>query len=254
MNVKKLGLIFLFLFIFLVLFSREKGQYNGPLRPIGAFTGIIQKSYHYFSSGVRGSTGKYFNLLKVKTENELLTKENLVIRAQLGEFAELKKENERLKSLLDFKTNNKSRLLAAKVIGQDLFNEHNFLSLNRGENHGAKNYMAVISTGSVVGYIIETYKYTSKVLLITDKYSSIDSIVQRSRVRGLLEGFQKNTRLNYLNIDDDVQVGDMVVTSGLQNIFPKGFPIGQVTQVDSCLLYTSPSPRDATLSRMPSSA
>lgn len=232
MNLKKIAIFISFIIAFMIYFSLEKGQYGKPLSFVSSSAGFIQKSYHYLSSGVRGSTGKYLNLLRVKTENEQLVNENLFIRAQLGELTELKKENMRLYDLLDFKSKNKSELLAAKVIGQDLFKEHHMISLNRGRKDGVKDYMAVITTGTVVGYIIEVHRSTSKVLLLTDKYASIDSIVQRSRIRGLLEGAQEFALLKYLKVDDDVQVGDLIVTSGLQNIFPKGFPIGEVTEVD----------------------
>ncbi len=216
----------------MIYFSLEKGQNQKPIPGVSSSGGLIQKSYHYLSSGVRGSTGKYLNLIRIKTENEQLVNENLFIRAQLGELTELKKENERLSDLLQFKSKNKSQLLAAKVIGQDLFKEHHMISLNRGKKDGVKDYMAVITTGTVVGYTIETHKTTSKVLLLTDKYASIDTIIQRSRVRGLIEGAQSHALLKYLKVDDDVQVGDLIVTSGLQNIFPKGFPIGEVTEID----------------------
>lgn len=123
-------------------------------------------------------------------------------------------------------------LLGAKVIGRDLIADHHSVTINRGTSHGIKTNMAAITTGGVVGYVFRTEVYTSQILLLVDRYAIIDAIVQRSRARGIVEGRGPDAcRLRYLNRSDDVQVGDLVVTSGLYNIFPKGFPIGIVTSV-----------------------
>jgi rod shape-determining protein MreC len=80
-----------------------------------------------------------------------------------------------------------------------------------------------------VGYILEPEVFTSKILLLTDRYAAIYAIVQRSRARGIIEGKDGDiTSLKYLKREDDIVEGDLVVTSGLDNIFPKGFPIGRV--------------------------
>jgi rod shape-determining protein MreC len=93
--------------------------------------------------------------------------------------------------------------------------------------------MAAISVAGVVGYVFRVEPDSSHVLLMTDRYAVIDAIVQRSRARGLIEGVGRNqSRLRFLKRSDDVQEGDLVVTSGLLNIFPKGFPIGKVKSVD----------------------
>ncbi|MCB0384688.1 MAG: rod shape-determining protein MreC, partial [Bdellovibrionales bacterium] len=89
-----------------------------------------------------------------------------------------------------------------------------------------------ITTGGVVGYVFRVEAFTAQILLLVDRYAVIDAIVQRSRARGIVEGrSSEGCRLRYLNRSDDVQIGDLVVTSGLDNIFPKGFPIGLVTSV-----------------------
>ena len=123
-------------------------------------------------------------------------------------------------------------LLAAKVVGRDLLADHHSITINRGSQHGIEKNMAAITTGGVVGYVFRVEPFTSQILLLVDRYAVIDSIVQRSRARGLVEGRGPEAcRLRYLNRSDDVKVGDLVVTSGLDNIFPKGFPVGLVTSV-----------------------
>lgn len=203
------------------------------VKPFIFASGVVQNMYSGFSSGVRGTTSLYLNLINIKKNNQNLQKENAELRAQLGALTELKLENQRLNNLLGFKENTKMELLTAKVIGKDLLIDHTTLTINRGTHHGVKEFMAVITIGGVVGYVIQPQTFTSQILLLTDRYASIDAIVQRSRARGIVEGLNKNTcQLNYLERDDDVKVGDKIVTSGLNNIFPKGFAVGTVTNVE----------------------
>jgi rod shape-determining protein MreC len=144
----------------------------------------------------------------------------------------LKLENERLNHLLGFKQQTNMELLTAKVIGKDLLPDHHTITINRGTENGLKKNMAALTVAGAVGYVYRVQAYTSQILLLTDRYSAIDAIIQRSRARGITEGFSRESfRMRYLRRNDDVVDGDLVVTSGLDNIFPKGFPIGVVTSV-----------------------
>jgi len=202
-------------------------------KPFTWTSGWVQKGYSSFSSGVRGTTAMYIDLINIKVQNKGLQRENAELRAQLGSMTELKMENERLSKLLGFKQSSNLELLAARVIGHDLLPDHKTISIDRGTVHGIKKNMATITTGGVVGYIYRTEATTSQILLLDDRYAVIDAIVQRSRARGFVEGYARDqVRLRYLKRSDDVQVGDLIVTSGLDNIFPKGFPIGTVTSID----------------------
>lgn len=202
-------------------------------KPFTWSAGLIQKAYSSFSSGVRGTTAMYIDLINIKVQNRELQRENAELRAQLGSMTELKMENERLSNLLGFKQAANLELLAGRVIGRDLLAEHHTIWIDRGTEHGVKKNMATITTGGVVGYIYRTEATTSQILLLTDRYAVIDAIVQRSRARGFVEGYAKDqARLRFLKRSDDVQVGDLIVTSGLNNIFPKGFQIGTVTAID----------------------
>jgi rod shape-determining protein MreC len=202
-------------------------------KPFTWSAGLVQKAYSSFSSGVRGTTAMYVDLINIKVQNRELQRENAELRAQLGSMTELKMENERLSKLLGFKQSANMELLAGRVIGRDLIADHHTIWIDRGTDHGVKKNMATITTGGVVGYIYRTEPTTSQILLLTDRYAVIDAIVQRSRARGFVEGYAKDqARLRYLKRSDDVQVGDLIVTSGLNNIFPKGFQIGTVTSID----------------------
>lgn len=210
--------------------SEEELWFTKPFSFVG---GVIQGAFSSFSSGVRGTTGMYLDLINIKTENRELKVEIAELRAQLGAMRELKVENERLSKLLGFRQSSNMDLLAAKVVGKDLLIDHQTLTVNRGTHHGVKKNMAALTVGGVVGYVFRADLYTAQILLITDRYAAIDALVQRSRARGIVEGSSRDsTTLKYVKRGDDVQVGDLVVTSGMYNVFPKGFPIGIVKQVN----------------------
>jgi rod shape-determining protein MreC len=210
--------------------SAEELWFTKPFTFMG---GVAQRAFAGFSSGVRGTTAMYLDLIGVKRENQALKTKLAEQNALLGTMTELKMENERLGQLLGFKQNSKMDLLAARVIARDMMPDHNTLTVDRGTNHGIQKNMAVITIGGVVGYTMRVENNTSLILLLTDTYAVVDAVVQRSRARGLVEGTGAATaRLNYLKRSDDLKIGDLVVTSGLDNIFPKGFPIGSITAID----------------------
>ncbi len=210
--------------------SEEELWFTKPFTFAG---GLLQRSFASFSSGVRGTTALYLDLISIKKENLQLNQQLAELNAQLGAMTELKLENERLNQLLGFKQGTKMELLAARVIGRDLLPDHNTITIDRGSDHGIQKNMAALTIGGIVGYTYRVEKASSQIILLTDRYAVIDAIAQRSRARGLVEGLSRgDCRLRYLKRSDDIKVGDLVVTSGLFNIFPKGFPIGTVTSVD----------------------
>jgi len=159
--------------------------------------------------------------------------------ALLEENNRLKEEiglNERLRDLLKFKEESPYPVVAAKILSLNGFgtgeNWTRTLTLDRGTISGIMVDMPVVSTQGVIGRVIETLKHTSTVLLLTDPRSDIDVIIQRTRIHGIVEGGSDKLILKYIRQFDDVETGDMVVTSGLSGIFPKGLQVGMVTRVE----------------------
>jgi len=212
--------------------KRSPGEEPWYRKPVSATVSVVQSGYSSFTSGVRSTTSMYLKLIGIKKRNLELMHENEELRAKLGAITELKLENERLTKLLDFKRSTNMTLLAAKVIARDLSPDHYAIRINRGTRNGLKKLMGVITVEGVVGYVLKADADSAQVLVLTDRSSAIDGIVQRTRARGLISGKNSSTcRLRYLERADDVAVGDMIVTSGLQGYFPKGFPIGRLTSV-----------------------
>lgn len=153
---------------------------------------------------------------------------------------ELRKENERLRKALNMPGLDKSKLLGANVVRQDLSGPFNILVIDRGEKEGAKRGMIVLSEGALAGRIEKVAKHHSTVLLLTDPNHSVDILTQRSRSRGILIGQRQTAtmqrllgvgRMEYIDGRSDIKKGDVVVTSGLDGRYPEGLPVGTIENV-----------------------
>lgn len=210
---------------------RETGWYN---KPFSLLSGLAQSGFFSFSDGIRGTTSLYLNLINLKKKSAGIEAENRELKTRLASLDELSTENNRLRALLDFKAQSKMTLIAARVMSKDLLSDHNTLQIDKGSNHGLKKGMAVITTEGVVGSLLRVEPFSALILLVTDRYSVVDGIVSRSRARGIVEGRNQSTCvLRYVEKSEDIQTGDLVITSGIDNIFPKGFPIAKVEVVES---------------------
>lgn len=217
----------------LILNTQRQGDESKILAPFSLIVSFVNTSYADFSHGVKETAGFYLNLIQIKRQNAKLQQENSELQTRLNQFEEILKENERLNGLLDFKKTDKLELIPARVMGIDMSPDYDTISINRGTRDGLKPFMAVISTEGVVGYIFRPQRISSQVLLLSDRNAVIDAHILRSRARGLVEGHSRDKlRMTHLLRADDVIVGDIVVTSGINQIFPKGFPVGKVISVE----------------------
>lgn len=234
-DVRKIILILLLLPLPLISINMEQKPFtsNWVSQPLVLLSTSVQELFYGFSAGIQGTTAMYLNLISIKKNSETLASKNKELEARLQQFSDLEVENGRLKSLLDFKQNTKMEMKSAQVIGLDLMTDHKTLSINKGTEDGLKTGQAVVSAQGVLGYVFRPSLKSSQVMLITDRYAVVDGIVQRTRARGIVEG--KNSSacvLKYVERSEDVKEGDLVVTGGLDNIFPKGFPIAIVERVE----------------------
>jgi rod shape-determining protein MreC len=232
---KKLLLLLFVIAVPLLSINMQKkpGEPSIFLKPFSSMVGLVQNVYLGFSGGVQDTMSRYIHILNVKSENLGLEKENGQLKARQSLFNELRLENERLNGLLGFKNSTNMELIAARVTGLDLFGERSTIRINKGQKESVHKGMAVVTSSGVVGYVYNSEKYSSQVLVLADRYAVIDARVQRTRARGVVEGYTLGLcKLKYLRLSDDVKQGDIIVTSGLDDIFPKGFPIGEVTLVE----------------------
>lgn len=213
--------------------QRNEGELSFFLKPFFITASFIQSSVSNYSDSVQKTTSLYLNLIDIKKNNrEMLVKMN-ALESELLTLKSLELENIRLSELLEFKKVSPHKLLAARVIGHDLLGQHTTLFIDKGSKDGIQPGQAVITPKGVIGSILNTEEDFSQVLTLTDTYSAIDAVVERSQARGIVEGASPSIcKLKYLQRTDDVQAGDLIITTGLDGVFPKGFPIGTVTKVE----------------------
>ena len=155
-----------------------------------------------------------------------------LLRWRLFDLREISQENARFKNLFNFKQKSPLQLLAARVIGRSMDSWSSSVIIDKGKYSGIKSGMAVISPQGLVGSIVESMDNTSKVLLINDPNQGIFSIVQRSRQEGLVNGtLGSNLVMRYLPDDAAIVVGDVIITSELSQIYPKGLLVGRVVHI-----------------------
>lgn len=166
------------------------------------------------------------------TQNERLSREMDSLRNKLNAQEEVFLENARLKDLLSFKEKSPYNLISCRVIGRAADSWTSSIIVDKGRNSGIRKGMAVISYLGVIGRVTEAFELTSKALLINDPNLSISAIVQRSRQEGLVTGtLGSRLVMRYLPQEPDIRINDIIITSGLNGIYPKGLTIGTVVDV-----------------------
>lgn len=182
--------------------------------------------------GVGGVWSGYIDLVGTRRENQRLHERVSGLESELVRLGELERENARLSELLALRGHVEGVVYGARVIARDPGPLSMTLTIDRGERDHVRRGMAVLSPEGVVGQISEASHTAARVVLLTDHNSGIDAIVQRSRARGIVQGGPDGScYMNYLSRDADVVVGDRVLTSGLDQVFPKGIVIGEVVDV-----------------------
>ncbi len=166
-------------------------------------------------------------------ENEQLRRERLESEFRLQRLAALEMENARLRELLDSTARVGSRALIAEILAVDLDPYRQRFDLNRGLIDGVYVGQALIDAQGVVGQIVRAAPFTAEAVLITDADHAVPVSVNRNGLRTIAVGTGDSGRLRlpYLTNNADVQVGDLLVSSGLGGVFPAGYPVGRVIEV-----------------------
>jgi rod shape-determining protein MreC len=212
--------------------SRSPRDYRIYDRGIVALTSPIQGAISWSLDQIVNFSQNYLFLWHTRKDNLLLFEENRKLLGLIANLQEAEQENVRLKSLLAFKEDHHFETLLAQVIANDVSTEFRAIRINRGGKSGILKNMAVVTHEGVVGRILRTTDHTSDVITLFDLLSAVDATNHRSRARGVVEGLTDNTcQLRFALRTDDNQVNDLLVSSGLGGIFPKGIPIGTVIKV-----------------------
>ena len=218
--------------LFLALSSRQPKIAQGPSRltlpVVGPFQRMIIHSTRFF----REIWEHYFMLVSVAEDNERLRGSLREARALNHQRQEILLANKRLHDLLSLKEHLEQETIAAQVIGKDPSPWFQTIIVDKGIIDGVEKGLPVVNPEGVVGLVIETAGHYAKVRLITDPNSAVDALVQKNRARGVIKGGTSGyCVLSYVLRKHDLAVGDKIISSGMDTVFPKGLPIGQVSEI-----------------------
>jgi len=199
---------------------------------VGAVSPFERAGSYVFGS-FRDTWRNYFALRNTKRDNDDLHRENDALKLRVAQLEGKAAEADRLGALLHFRQSQADvPMVAARVIGGSPGTGSLTIQLDRGEHDGIRKDMGVITPDGVVGKIIETYPNTSQVLLLTDKASGVGAKFADSGIQHPVGGVgEAMLALKYVPTDDVVYVGQRVVTSGMDRIFPRDLPVGTITEV-----------------------
>jgi rod shape-determining protein MreC len=199
---------------------------------VGAFSPFERAGSHGILH-LRDTWRHYFALQNAARENEDLRRENDQLKMQVNQLQSKATEADRLAALLNFRKGHENvPMLASRVIATSAGMAAATVVLDRGAKDGLKKNMGVITPEGVVGKIAEVYDDTCMVLLLTDKDSGIGAMLGNSRIQSPVGGTgEPLLAMKYVPNDDAVNLGERVVTSGMDKIFPRDLPIGTITDI-----------------------
>jgi rod shape-determining protein MreC len=199
---------------------------------VGAVSPFERAGAHGISH-VRDTWNHYFALQNTSRDNEQLKRENDSLKLQITQLQSKAAEADRLAGLLKFRqTNVDVPMVSARVIGGSADSASQTIYLDRGSRDGIRQNMGVITPDGVVGKVIESYRDTSQVLLLTDKDSGVGAMLVDSRIQSPVGGTGEPLLvMKYIPNDDDVNSGERVVTSGMDRIFPRDLPVGTIAEI-----------------------
>ncbi|NSL51615.1 rod shape-determining protein MreC [Calidifontibacillus erzurumensis] len=234
-------LVCIILLVALIGFSmKDRSKLSWPEQVLKDTIGLFQSILH---QPAEYAAGFFENISELKTTFE----ENRLLKARLDEYVELnarvlelEKENERLRAILGKKESLRDyKLIQANVIARNPDYWHELIFINKGEQHGVKKNMAVITSEGMIGKIKQVSQFTSTVQLLSavDRTNRISAVVKgNADIFGLIEGYdEKKGALLFKRIPYDVKINlqekQTVVTSGLGGVFPSGLVIGEIIEV-----------------------
>jgi rod shape-determining protein MreC len=198
--------------------------------------GVFAEVERVISSGfssVRHVWSGYAGLRNLKSQNDALTRDLEAAKIALQQQRTLADRTRSLERLLDLRDRSKLNTLAAEIIAAGATPDFRTLTIDKGTREGVRADMAVIAPPGVVGRVVMPSTRAAKVQLLVDRNAAAGALIERSRAQGVvMGGGDDRLRMDYVSEVADVIVGDLVVTSGIDGIYPKGYVIGQVESVE----------------------
>ena len=219
---------------FLCISVDRQSNYLNPVRETLSFVVYPIQLAVDLQIGLTETISGYLKTQKTLINDlEKLRTENLLLSVRAQRYSAVKRENSRLRDLLDFPVAPDQRTIVANILSIDTKSGSQQIVVNKGENTGAQVGQAMVDVHGVIGQVIKVGPYSSIGLLITDPKHSIPVELNRTGLRAVVTGIDESKKLSlsFVPIDADVVAGDLVVSSGLGNRFPSGYPVGTIKSV-----------------------
>jgi rod shape-determining protein MreC len=228
------GILFLQVLGLAIQVKRSSENESSRLIRVWAVNAVtpFEKGIVWVQHGSSNLWHNYFYLRGVRQENRDLKQQIQQMEIERVRLSEDANQARRLQALLGFKEQFIAKTVAAQVIGSSGSEQSRSVYIDKGANSGLKQDMAVVTGDGVVGKTLRVFQSTSQVLLVNDQTSGVGAILEKSRLQGVLRGTPAGEIvLEKVMSDEPVQPGDRVLTSGGDQIFPKGLPVGTVTKI-----------------------
>ncbi len=211
--------------------EHEEGWWSGVLLEIAA---PIQKTFSLPADAVGDLWSRYVALVELRAENARLRARLAQVQEQNLQFSEALVAGGRLQRIAEMRDDFDVPMQPAEVVGENVSPWFRSVLLDRGRRHQVRSGMPVVTDQGLVGLVTATAPHAARSTLLLDRQSSVDGIMQRSRARGIVHG-RGSAELEFVFLvrGDDVQVGDVVITSGMGGVYPKGLRIGEVVTVSA---------------------
>jgi rod shape-determining protein MreC len=185
------------------------------------------------TGSARHAWSSYVDLRRARAENETLKRQLADAQIQIQEQRALADRTRSLAELLELRTGLDLKTTAAEIIGAGITPDFRTVTIDKGSRRGLTVDMAVIAPAGIVGRVVMPGPMASKVQLLIDRNAAAGALVGRSRAQGVVMGTgETRLRMDYVSTSSDVVVGDTVVTSGIDGIYPKGLVIGKIDSID----------------------
>lgn len=192
----------------------------------------VERLTHGTSLHTRGVWDNYIDLRHTREQNQQLKQEITQLREEEAAFAEDAAQGRRLQAVLGFQQQYIAKTVAAQVIGTSGTDRSHVLYLDKGLADGLRPNQPVITPYGIVGKLRDVFPHTSQLLLINDSSSGAGVLLESTRIRGILRGTSNGEiQINNLTPDDRIKPGEQVVTSGGDQVFPRGLPVGVIESV-----------------------
>lgn len=211
---------------------------SGPVHRVRegvlAIAAPVDAAGEFVTRPIRGVISWASDLGVSRSQLDALRKQNGELRNRVATLEEARLENERLRVLVGFVQANKLKAVGARVIGRPTNSYERVLTIDRGSADGIRSGMPVLAAEGVLGQTTDVTAHSAQVRLITDSRSGVAVMVQSNRAEGVAKGsLEGQVTLDFISRETTVRAGDVVVTSGMGGVYPKGLLVGEVTNVTS---------------------